>query len=66
MDEPLSQPPGACLSLEDAGEACAWRLITQDGRRVAGLAPDPSAARRSAAFAASVVGALSRVQRRRF
>lgn len=66
MDDPLSLTPGCRLSLEDAGEAWSWRLTTQDGRRVAGLAPDPSAARRSAAFAASVIGALSRVQRRRF
>jgi hypothetical protein len=66
MDEPNSPTPGARLSLEAAGEAWSWRLITPDGRRVAGLAPDASAARRSAAFAAGVVGALGRAQQRRF
>lgn len=65
MDEPNSPTAGASLSLNAAGEAWSWRLITEDGRRVAGLAPDPSAARRSAAFAASVIGALGRARQRR-
>ena len=67
MDDPLSAIPGGCrLSLEATGEAWAWRLTTQDGRSVAGLAPDRSAARRSAAFAAFTVSALGRIQQRRF
>jgi len=66
MDD-LSTIPGGCrLSLEAAGDAWAWRLVTQDGRSVAGVAPDPSAARRSAAFAAFAVSALGRVAQRRF
>jgi hypothetical protein len=66
MDE-LSTIPGGCrLSLEAAGDTWAWRLVTQDGRSVAGLAPDRSAAQRSAAFAAFAVSALARVARRRF
>ena len=66
MDD-LSTIPGGCrLSLEAAGDAWAWRLVPQDGRSVAGVAPDPSAARRSAAFAAFAVSALGRVAQRRF
>ena len=67
MDDPLSLIPGGCrLSLEAAGEAWSWRLMTEDGLSVAGLAPDRSAARRSAAFAAFSVAALGRIQQRRF
>ena len=67
MMEDLTTIPGAArVSLQAAGEACAWRLVTEDGRSVAGVAPDRSAAQRSAAFAASVVGALERISRRRF
>ncbi len=66
MDD-LSTIPGGCrLSLEAAGDAWSWRLITQDGRSVGGLAADRSAAQRSAAFAAFVVSALGRVAQRRF
>jgi len=67
MDEPTFPTSGGCtLSLETAGEACSWRLTTPDGARVGGLAADHSAARRSAAFAAGVVGALARTRQRRF
>jgi len=67
MDKPpLSTPDGFRLALADAGEAWSWRLSTPDGAPVAGLAPDLSAARRSAAFAASVVSALQRARQRRF
>ena len=67
MDDPFSPAPGGCrLSLEAQGEAWSWRLTTEDGRSVAGFAPDRSAARRSAAFAAFTVGALARIQQRRF
>lgn len=57
---------GFAISLETAGEGWSWRLTTPTGAEVGGLAPDRSAARRSAAFAACVVGALGRTQRRRF
>jgi hypothetical protein len=67
MDDALSQIPGGCrLSLRPAGEAWSWRLTTPEGAEVGGLAPDPGAARRSAAFAAFTVSALSRVHQRRF
>ena len=67
MDELLSPTPGACrLSLQAAGEAWSWRLTTPEGSSVAGLAPDPAAARRSAAFAAFAVAALERTRQRRF
>ena len=67
MDDALSTIPGGCrLSLQVAGEAWAWRLTTPGGAEVGGLAPDRNAARRSAAFAAFVVGALDRVHQRRF
>jgi hypothetical protein len=67
MDEPFSPTPGGCrLSLESAGEAWSWRLITPEGASVGGFAPDRATARRSAAFAAFAVMALARVGRRRF
>jgi hypothetical protein len=67
MDRPaLPNPDGFRLALDDVGEAWSWRLITPEGAPVAGLAPDLSAARRSAAFAASVVSALQRTRQRRF
>ena len=67
MDERLSPTPGGYrLSLTAAGEAWSWRLTTPEGGSLGGLAPDPSAARRSAAFAAVVVSALKRTQTRRF
>jgi hypothetical protein len=67
MDEPPFSPTaGGCFfSLEAAGEAWSWRLTTPEGESVAGFAPDRSAARRSAAFAAFAVTALSRARRRR-
>jgi len=67
MDKPFSRTAdGSSLSLETVGEAWSWQLTTPDGARVRGLAPDRSAARRSAAFAAFVVTALQRTQQRRF
>jgi len=67
MDRPpLPTPDGFRLALADAGEAWSWRLTTPDGAPVAGLAPDLSAARRSAAFAATVISALHRTRQRRF
>lgn len=66
MDDLSTIPGGWRLSLEAAGDAWSWRLTTQDGRSVAGVAPDRSAARRSAAFAAFAVSALGRVAQRRF
>ena len=67
MDRPLLPTPnGFRLALDIAGEAWSWRLTTPEGASVAGHAPDPHAARRSAAFAASVVSALQRTRQRRF
>jgi hypothetical protein len=67
MDRPvLPTPDGFRLALDVSGEACSWRLTTPEGAPVAGLAPDPNAARRAAAFAASVVAALHRTRQRRF
>jgi hypothetical protein len=67
MDRPvLPTPDGFRLALDVAGEAWSWRLTTPEGAPVAGHAPDLSAARRSAAFAASVVAALHRTRQRRF
>jgi len=67
MDKPLLPTPDGCrLALEVAGEAWSWRLTTPEGASVAGLAPDHSAARRSAAFAGFTVMALARTHRRRF
>ncbi|MBX3483547.1 hypothetical protein [Phenylobacterium sp.] len=66
MDEPLSPTPGYRLSLAAAGEAWSWRLTTPEGGDLGGLAPDRSAARRSAAFTASAVSALKRTHARRF
>jgi hypothetical protein len=67
MDELFHPTPDvARVSLADAGQAWSWRLTTPAGVRVAGLAPDPTAARRSAAFAASAVSALERTRRRWF
>lgn len=67
MDERSSPTPGGFrLSLAAAGEAWSWRLTTPDGASLGGLAPDPGAARRSAAFAAFVISALRRTQARRF
>lgn len=65
MDKPLLHTPDG-FRLAPDGEAWSWRLTTPEGASVAGLAPDPSAARRSAAFAGSVVSALHRIRRRRF
>jgi hypothetical protein len=67
MDKPSFPPSGAGrLSLAAAGEAWSWRLTTPSGECIAGLAPDPAAARRSAAFAAGAVQALQRTRRRWF
>jgi hypothetical protein len=67
MDEtPIPTPRGCRVSLRCAGEVWSWRLTTAEGADVRGLAPDPAAARRSAAFAAFAVTALARVGRRRF
>lgn len=67
MDEILSPMAGGCrFSLSPAGEAWSWRLTTPEGACVAGLAPDRGAARRSAAFAAVALAALTRAHRRRF
>jgi hypothetical protein len=66
MDEPLPPTSGYRLSLAAAGEAWSWRLTTPEGGSLGGLAPDRNAARRSAAFAASVVSALRRTHARRF
>lgn len=66
MDEsPTPTAGGFRLSLAAAGEAWSWRLTTPEGGRLGGLAPDPSAARRSAAFAAAVAAALDRARSRR-
>ena len=65
MDLPHT-PTGCQLSLTAMGEAWSWRLTTENGDCVRGLAPDRNAARRSAAFAASVVGSLERTRLRRF
>lgn len=61
----LPTPDGFGLALDPAGETWSWRLTAPDGASVAGLAPDPGAAQRSAAFAACVVEALTRARRRR-
>ncbi|MBU1377757.1 MAG: hypothetical protein KKE02_08690 [Alphaproteobacteria bacterium] len=67
MDKPFFPTTGGCtFVLEAAGEAWSWRLTTPDGAHVGGLAPDRSAAGRSAAFAASAVSALRRTRERRF
>jgi len=67
MDRPpLPTPDGFRLAFDVAGEAWSWRLTTPEGAPVAGLAPDPNVARRSAVLAASVVAALERTRRRRF
>ncbi|TAJ70331.1 MAG: hypothetical protein EPO51_17490 [Phenylobacterium sp.] len=67
MDKPISPSTGGfAFSLEAAGEAWSWRLTAPDGAQVGGLAPDRSAARRSAAFAAFAVSALERTRQRRF
>ncbi|WP_293907341.1 hypothetical protein [Phenylobacterium sp.] len=67
MNEPTPPTPAGCsLSLAHTGQAWSWRLTGPDGTSVMGLAPDRSAARRSAAFAAFAVSALNRTQQRRF
>lgn len=67
MDKPFFPTTGGfAFSLEAAGEAWSWRLTTPAGAEVGGLAPDRSAARRSAAFAAFAVSALDRTRQRRF
>lgn len=67
MTKPLLSPPeGFALALDAAGEGWSWRLTTPEGASVAGLAPDRSAASRSAAFTACVLDALKRTQQRRF
>lgn len=67
MDETSIPTPHGCrVSLCAAGEVWSWRLTMADGAHVRGLAPDPAAARRSAAFAGFAVAALARVGRRRF
>jgi hypothetical protein len=67
MDETVLPTPRGCrVLLHAAGEVWSWRLTTADGVEVGGLAPDPAAARRSAAFVAFAVAALGRVGRRRF
>ena len=67
MDRPLlPTPDGFRLALDVAGEVWSWRLTTPEGGSVGGLAPDRTAARRSAAFAAFAVSALHRTRARRF
>lgn len=67
MDEPFSPTPGGYgVSLVAVGEAWSWRLTTPGGEPIAGYAPDRTAARRSAAFAASAASALERTRRRWF
>lgn len=67
MTKPLLPTPhGFGLALDVAGEAWSWRLTTPDGASVAGVAPDRTAASRSAAFTACVLDALKRTQARRF
>lgn len=67
MTKPLlPTPDGFGLALDAVGESWSWRLTTPEGASVAGLAPDRSAASRSAAFVACVVDALARTQQRRF
>ena len=67
MDETSIPPPSGCrVSLCVAGEVWSWRLTTADGEQVRGLAPDPTTAHRSAAFAAFALTALARIGRRRF
>jgi hypothetical protein len=61
MDEARSPTPSGGM-LPRVAEASSWRLPDSHG----GAAPDPSAARRSAAFAVFVVSALRRTQARRF
>lgn len=66
MDEPSSPDAAGCrLTVTAAGEAWSWRLTAPDGATLRGIAPDPASARRSAAFAAQVVTALTRARRRR-
>jgi hypothetical protein len=59
-------PAGLPLSLTAAGGAWAWRLTLPGGGSVAGVAPDPVTARRSAALAGFVASALKRTQARWF
>lgn len=67
MDETLIPTPLGCrFSVNAVGEVWSWRLTTPDGDSIAGLSPDPRAARRSAAFAAFTLTALARIGRRRF
>jgi hypothetical protein len=72
MDRTLIPTPLGCrLSVSAApgnenGEVWSWRLTTPEGETTGGLAPDPVAARRSAAFAAFTLTALARIGRRRF
>ena len=54
---------GYQVALEAQGEAWAWRMTTPEGLSAAGLAPDRTSARRSAAFAAFALGSLSRARR---
>jgi hypothetical protein len=63
---PPQTAAGFPLCLEATGEAWSWRLTIPGGGSVAGLAPDPATARRSAALAAFVASALRRTQQRRF
>ena len=72
MDRTLIPTPLGCrfsisaAPLGEDGEVWSWRLTTPDGDSLAGLSPDPVAARRSAAFAAFTLTALARIGRRRF
>ena len=72
MDSTLIPTPLGCrfsvsaAPLGKDGEVWSWRLTTPEGETTGGLAPDPVAARRSAAFAALTLTALARVGRRRF
>jgi hypothetical protein len=67
MERLLPETPGGFpLALEAIGDAWSWRLSIPGGGSVAGLAPDPATARRSAVLAAFVASALRRTQQRRF
>jgi hypothetical protein len=62
--EAALEADGYRMALEARGQAWAWRLTTPEGVSAAGLAPDRTSARRSAAFAAFALGSLSRIRSR--
>lgn len=64
MTQAIPTPEGCQFTLDAAGDAWRWRMTTPDGATVGGYAPDPSSARRSAAFAAFAAMSLTRARSR--